>query len=275
MKEFDCSMGFGSRAGKQKRLLPFVGILLVLGCLSGLFVLPNSAFAQNTCNDLPSNAEWNDGMKNVVQLVQANRFTDARTKARTLSRICDQSPMLHYMQGKIAEGLGESAEALLHYQKASEYTYLFAVEPEMAKKIWYARYENEHPERTAESLEESAKQSEIKYHEGTSALMSQFHDDIKSRNYKMMWTGIGVGIGGVVLLGTGLGLWSKYYNNPLDKNHKHVEMSYKLSIGLMGVGSVLTLSGVILAAVFGNYYKKDQAYSFDVSPTGAAFRMVF
>ena len=208
----------------EKPLLMHPLVLLLSLCMLFWLGMPEAAFAQDACLYLTNNSGWNEGIKSVSQLIQAGNYTQARIEAKTLSQICDQSPVLHYMQGKIAQEMGEKSDALLHYQKASEYTYQFAVEPDMARKIWYARYENEHPERTAKSLEESARQNESKIYENTSELMSEFHKDIKARNYKMMWTGIGLGIGGLALLGTGVGLWASGYSyDMLDKDHHHAE----------------------------------------------------
>lgn len=259
---------------KKQNIIHLI-LACILSCMTCL-LLPVNAIAQDSCTDVTQNPEWNNGIQALVQLIQSNNYTDAQVQAKTLSRICDQSPVLHYMQAKIAQETGNKSDALLHYQKASEYTYRFAVEPDMARKIWYARYENEHPERTAKSLEENAARNELRLKENTSDLLSQFQEDQKQRHKQMMWTGIGLSVGGVVLLGTGIGLWGYYYNKPLNNKHDHTVIGYKMSIGLMGVGSALTLTGVILAGIFGHWYKQsDQVYSFDIQPTGASFRMVF
>ncbi|MBQ9396337.1 MAG: hypothetical protein IJU23_12615 [Proteobacteria bacterium] len=251
-----------------------IALFVILLCLIGL--VPSIAFAEDNCKNLESNKEWTRQHEELVELIQAMDYDKAQALAKRMSKICDQTPALHYMQGKIAEELGNKSDALLHYQKASEYTYQFAVAPDMAKKIWYARYENEHPERTAQSLKESAEQNETRLKENTSSLLAQFREEQKLRNYKLMWTGIGLGIGGAALLGTGLGLWSGYYNEPLDTNHKHVVVGYKMSLALMGTGTAFTLTGIILAGLFGHWYKQsDVSYSFDIVPNGAMFRMDF
>lgn len=251
-------------------------IALLLLCSIGLVLVPTIAVAQDTCKNLDSNKEWTRQHQELKQLIQAGNYTKAQSYAKQMSKLCDQTPVLHYMQGKIAEELGNKSDALLHYQKASEYTYQYAVDPDTAKKIWYARYENEHPERTEQSLKENAEQNEFKLKENTTNLLAQFREDQRQRNYKLMWTGIGLSIGGAALLGTGLGLWSGYYNEPLDTNRKHVVVGYKMSLALMGTGAAFTLTGAILAGLFGHWYKQsDVSYSFDIHPNGALFRMVF
>ena len=264
-----------------------IAVLSSLGILC-LFILPLKASAQDACNDLTANAEWNDGIQEVTRLVQSNLYPEAQAKAKKLSYICDKSPLLHYIQGKIDEELGQKTDALLHYQKASEYTYQFAVNPDMAKKIWYARYENEHPERTAKGLEESAKQSELKLNENTSALTTQFMNDIRERNYKLMWAGAGLGIGGLVLLGTGLGLIQStpqaadlHYNGfDLNKGGKQytqsTNTSFVVSCALISSGAALAITGIILTGIFGyKYTHNDTQYSLSVMPNQVAFGIQF
>ena len=80
---------------------------LVSLCMIWLLGMPASAHAQDACDNLNANAEWNDGIQEITKLVQGNFLTEAQAKAKKLSYICDKSPVLHYIQGKIAEGLDQ------------------------------------------------------------------------------------------------------------------------------------------------------------------------
>lgn len=267
----------------------FVTALLL--CVLGLLIHPQIAFAQDACNELSTNTEWNNGIKVITQLIQSNRYDDARVKAKSLSRICDHSPVLHYLQGKIAHEMGQKQDALLYYQKASEYTYKIEVDPDLAKKIWYARYENEHPERTAESIKETdilLKDKDSLY-TNTTHQFNQFSEDIKSDYYKWMWAGAGIGLGGLVLAGTGIGLlvnnsdpaiirFEEIMGNGEKRYTQKPNTNFVVSCVLMSSGAVLAITGAVLTGVFGykySHWTEHAEYSIVVSPNNAALSIQF
>ena len=172
-------------------------ISLAVFCLG----MQANALAQDSCKELNTNEIWKEGMKELSGQIQNGRYDEARLTSRRLAEICTQSPVLNYMQGKIAELQGNRTDALLYYQKASEYTYLLAVEPEMARKIWYARYENENPERTARSIREKDEKVQMQLDASSDKIQGLEH-----KLYQVLWTGAGIGIGGLVMLGTGIGI---------------------------------------------------------------------
>ena len=127
--------------------------LLISLLLTARFLLiPMPAIAQDRCEHLNEDSEWTEGLKKLIATMQNNEMKTAKGQAKALSEICSESPALNYLQGKIEESLGNSSRAHYYYQKSSENTYRFAVEPNTAKMIWYARYENEHPDRTDVTL---------------------------------------------------------------------------------------------------------------------------
>ena len=53
-------------------------------------------------------------------------------------------------------GSGDEERAKIYFQKSSESLSIMAADPGLSRKIWYTRYESEHPESTAEALQEKA-----------------------------------------------------------------------------------------------------------------------
>lgn len=268
-----------------------------------LLLLPLTATAQDQCATIGQNPQWTDGLKQLVSTMQANDMQSAKLQAKELADICPNAPMLNYLQGKIAEALGETQDALYYYQKASENTYTFAVDPDNAKKIWYARYETEHPERTASALTSSneklqAIETELAQSQSDNAkLLDNIHtleaSELKTSK-TLMWTGVGSAAGGLALVGAGVGLifsgtkYEKVANGEItvttkDSNNILVidetkinkytyTTNYTTGWMMIGIGSAFTVAGTILTAIYGYKYthSKSEQFSFQVSPFGSA-----
>ena len=249
-----------------------------------LLFMPQIAAAQDTCQNLNTNAEWNTGIKELVQLVQNNLYDQAKVKAKQMSQQCEKSPVLNYIQGKIAEGLDDSVSARLYFQKASEYTYTYYVDKDMAQKIWYARYENEHPERTAKGIEESERQFNEKLTSQKEKLDLQQENEALRSYHSLMWVGTGIGIAGLAMLGTGIGLYVndndpvEWPDDNLSKYHYKNKPKYDVAWALIGAGTALTVGGVLFTGIYGYRYtraKKGATISINVAPNFATFNMEF
>lgn len=255
-----------------------------------LFALPTAASAQDKCATIGSDPEWAAGLKQIVDTMQAEDWQTAKQQAKSLSLICPHAPVLNYLRGKIAEQLGEKQDALYFFQNASESTYTFAVDPETAKKIWYARYENEHPERTASAIElknetTNALEAEIASLKETNANLEYERLDINVQNAKtLMWTGVGIGAGGLALTGTGIALIFISQSSKIKRDpNKGYEVSnnpvYATGWGLAGLGAGLLVTGAVLTGIYGYKYQKFKAQhndiSFGISPTSIRFSMTF
>ncbi len=254
-------------------------ILQHLLCSSVLWILAlssQSLQAQEACKDLNANEAWNEGMQQLSSQIQNGQYDEARLTSKLLSEICSQSPVLNYMQGKIAEGQGNRQDALLFYQKASEYTYLLAVAPDMAKKIWYARYENENPERTAKSIQEKDEKVQMQLDASSDRIQGLEH-----KLYQVLWTGAGIGLGGLAMLGTGIGLLFANGNEASEiKDHESddgtIIYSYKNNVNytaawsLVGAGAALTVAGAIVTGIYGYQYTHLNSFtSLSISLVGA------
>ncbi|MBQ8038154.1 MAG: hypothetical protein IJ268_14290 [Proteobacteria bacterium] len=254
-----------------------------------MFLLPTAASAQDGCSTIRSNPEWTSGLKQLVDTMQANDWQTAKQQAKSLSLICPNAPVLNYLRGKIAEQLDEKQDALYYFQNASEGTYTFAVDPETAKKIWYARYESENPERTAEALElknktASAREAEIAELKKVNASAEFKLNDLNAQNAKpLMWTGVGIGAGGLALTGTGVALLFISHPSKIERdNEKGYNVKndplYSVGWGVTGLGAGLLVTGAVLAGIYGYKYQKFKTQnnlSFGISPTSISFSMTF
>ncbi len=267
-----------------------------LTLLMWLFV-HNTALAQEPCGDLLKNGAWTNGINEIVQKLGTGEDLDtAWIKSKELFEICSQSPTLNYLTGRLAEERQNKVDALYYYQKASEYTYVFAVEPELAKEIWYKRYLAENPDLSAEEVdglkqkidEQTTELARLRRVEENYSVMREtkaFEDKV------LMWTGAGTGLVGLAVAGAGIGLVMKSKEAPCDiklvsektetkatRIQSDVKVSYLTGWTLVGAGSALAITGAILAGVYGyrvTHQNGDNNYSFQVSPVGAAFSMTF
>ena len=267
--------------------------ILLLLCLD----TPECA-AQDNCGALNGNPAWTNGLQGLIDAIQNNDLQNAQMLSKQLADICPNAPTLNYLQGKVYEKLGDTSNALYYYQKASENTYTFAVDPGTAQKIWYARYEFEHPERseqsvTSQNAELDALRAELDTLKAENHKLDelvQYHAPYKEAQYqtiqKLMWTGVGVAAGGLAFAGAGAALVALYEPNIISK-HDDGKSAYTYkedpthSIGwaLIGVGGGLLLGGVILAGIYGYKYKnfqtEDPDISFNLSPNGLSFKCIF
>lgn len=252
-----------------------------LGIALGLFLFPFNASAQNKCGTLDNNTEWISGMQQLIETIKTEDMPKAKLQAKALADICADAPTLNYLQGKIAEALGEKQDALYYYQKASENTYTFAIDPDNAKKIWYARYENEHPERTASAL--ASNSESMSALEAKNARLEEINAQHLESYKKLLWAGVGIGAGGLVLAGTGAALVAMSHSSKFEKPDD--DLPYKVSDDPMhatgwvftGLGSGLLLTGAILAGIYGHKYKQplDDNFTFNISPNRISFSMKF
>ncbi len=288
---------------KARKNLMKPGLLGLLVLNLGL-LLP--AKAQAGCDDLENNDEWNAAMKSVIDDYSAGNYKEAHNTAKWLSEeICAESPLLLYTQGKIFAAMGDENKARFYYQKASETTYKFAVTPDMAQKIWNARYESEHPDRTEKSVEEKNKKIEAlekdvnRLTAKNIELSSRTESDFSELNYHekssktVMWVGVGTGIAGLALLTTGVILvaqnldkpasFEKDTTNPYHSKYK-VRDAYSGGWAVTGSGIALTVLGTALAGYFGYKFthinksessSESEEMTLSLTPSGAAFSMTF
>lgn len=268
--------------------------------LGGGILFNTQASYADECNEVSSDPSWNESMQMLADMVGDKKFEDAHRLAKQMNARCSRSPMMNFIEGKMSESEGNLEEAKFFYQKASEYTYEFAVSPDVSKRIWYARYEFEHPERTEVGIkrlvdeklaienEKLAKEAELTAAQTTIVEHDAFYAQKLEEEYKLaMWTGTGIGIAGVAMLATGLGLIAsmsdedKYEErgNNVDKVKSYkISNRYNAGWAMFGIGIAATVSGAIVSGIFGyklTHIERETSMAIQLSPTSASFSMTF
>lgn len=247
----------------MNRIYKKLGWLRYVVVALGLVCLPTFAQAEEDCDSLEENATWNEGLMTISNALTEKDYETAKKQARVLNAICSRSPILNYMQGKIAMAQNDEVEARFFFQKASEATYEFAVTPELSQKIWYDRYEAEHPERTAEAVNRSNEEFQLKLSETATSFESKLEtkkerlEKAEKLNRIGLWSSVGVGVVGLAALGTGIGLAVSSKDTAVKINYNsapktgEVKGEYVAGWSLIGAGIVATVVGAALSGVYG------------------------
>lgn len=271
----------GMMPGFIGEVMKFVRIALLV---AGLSLFSSNAMAQQSgeaCRNLDGNSEWNELLQKMQRFHEKGLYLDALDVAQKMTKICSKSPMLNYYIAIEYQGLKENVKALSYLQRASDYISDFVVSPEVSKEIWYARYEAEFPSHTQANIdrmnseiEELNEKVQILEKDNSAGQMvsneivknsqqSYFRD--KDYLYRLMWTGIGVGIGGAVAGIGGAVLLGIYHDerearyvlsDKTDKHPKEMRIMNKLGWGLIGGGGALLISGAIVGGLAGTWYKQ-------------------
>lgn len=280
----------------------------LIGCLLGGFLgmtwMTSDAAAQTGisegCHTLVDNTTWNDGILVLHKAIESKDYEAGLKVAATLTNICAESPILNYYVGLAMQGQGDNVKSLIYFQKASQFISEFTVTPEVSRRIWYSRYEGEYPERTEDSvnrrteenkrlasdnadlskrLTEAERTIETLTH-SNNTLSEQLLADAKTRYATTMWTGVGIGIAGI-LVSVGGGLLVKFSNN-IDSNE--ITPQYISGWAMFGGGIGLTIAGAVVAGIGGWQYthvgskdtvSDDISVSLHFNGTGATFGMTF
>ena len=275
---------------RPKMLRKDVGFVAALVVNIALMFTAVSAYAQDGCQNIGQSEEWRFDMQALDKAVQEGDLSNAQVISERMYETCPNAPLLNYVQGKMYEKLGDKQKALFSYQKASENTYHFAVDPNTAQKIWYARYEFEHPERTSDALEIQKEvmanlQAQCDSHlEALNTYKDEHHQEIE----KWMWAGTGIGAGGLALIGTGAALVALYPASTITQENKdehkgpyvvHDDAAHSVGLALIGVGAGLLVGGSVLAGIYGYKYTHFKTENTDMSlsfaPNGVSFGLNF
>lgn len=262
-----------------------VMVLALIFCVG----VPLTAFADN-CKNLEKDKKWTEGFKKLNELITDQNWSEALDEAHKLYAYCDRSPLINFYLGHIYQEMGNEKNALNYLRKATDNTDEFAVTGPVLERIWYERYEAEHPDARPENI---AKMKEALKNVSAEKMQSEFDsalslEKVRSNYAAGLWTGVGLAGAGLVLGGVGAGMYinSKddevdfIYEAPADPKDPKVTVKQGryVDVGIMAAGVGLLLSGAIVAGIFGHHYaqiKKMDDVSFNFSPMSVDFSFRF
>ena len=253
--------------------------------------------AHASCDNIDTNPTWNQKLKEVQTAYKAGEYQKAIQIAQSMTSICSDSPALNYYIARSYSALNEPTKASFYYERATNKLSDFRVSPEIAKQIWYGRYEAEYPELSQKYVNElkaeNLRLSNDKYKTEQSQTISKTVDYTyeKHKASVVLWTGVGFGIVGLGLTGTGIGLivtQKDKINRKAVTDSENYDLGYKLTntdtylagIALTGIGGAFALLGTLMAGIGGyqyNHIKMNEttALSFDVSPNSLGMQLTF
>jgi hypothetical protein len=280
------------------------------------------------CEGLGDNPDWQNGMNAIRDAFDKADYDAVLLKGEDLSFICSRSPKLNYYIASAHAAKGSYSDAAAFFEIAGDATRDFETAPDLVQKIYYGRYEAEHPERseaavtaltqeneslrkertllskTNESLEKQM--AAVRSHSGATPSGDSSDDaaricltDKLADDKAGLWTGVGVGAGGIVLTIVGSVLVTKmdkykhtgFHEEQLDaaeaakygRQAGSVRVQdYKVSEGyvagwtLLGAGIAFTVTGAVLSGIYGYKVSHDEdRFALGISPFGASFGMTF
>ncbi len=255
------------------------------GACSLIWLSP--AFADN-CDNLGNNKAWVNTFNQLNEAYEGGDYNTALQHSHELENICELSPILNYTIAYIHKGLGDNEKYLFYLQKSTQNTDRFSVGKELLDKIWSDKYIAAYPDADPENIKRineklEATTAELSRLVATTITKEESYQ-IQSDDYKTtMWIGAGIGIGGLVLGGVGAAL--VVTSDPIKFKSSHeLPAKYKeeplhiVGWSLVGVGSALTITGAVLAGIYGYKYKRAKDYmnlTFNISPTSASLAFQF
>ena len=261
------------------QILTIHGKLILLFAIALSCFISTQAFAGD-CSEIANNREWIEGINKLQEYYKAENYDAIIETAKPLFQICGDSPTLLFFTGTAIEKKGETERALIYYTKASENLTAIATNVSVSKSIWYKRYELEHPDRTEDAVAaQNAKIAELEQQQLINSTNTSLDESKKFET--ILWTGVGVGIAGVALIGTGAGVAASVQKGDLirPKDGK-LGIAPKFTTGwaLIGTGIGMTVAGAVMAGIGGYHYSKaksDAVMTFNASPMSASFAMTF
>ena len=266
-------------------------------CLLGSMAAPMEACA-SPCDNLDNNPAWTSGMTKMNNAYIAGDWNEALKIGKELQNICNDSPFLNYTLANIYKNQNNKERHLFFLERATEQTRNFVVDNDMLNRMWNDKYIAAHPEADPETIKKQmneldvANRTLIDRDYEIQALKKELADSKKNLEdniemYKsLLWTGVGIGIGGLALTATGSALvitsdaidFKENFNGP----HKYTEKTeHVLGWALIGTGAALAITGSVLAGVYGYKYshhkdnQTDVELSFSVLPNYTSIKVEF
>ena len=278
---------------------------LILSCTSvgmGLCGLLWLSLAYADCNALDSNDAWRQGFNQLSSAYKQKEWKVALNQSRQLEEICDLSPALNYTIAKIYQNMGDDEKYLFYLQKATLNTEKMVVDKDMLDQMWADKFLAAHPEATQDNIEArkrqilklqselldsyrtlDARSYEIQTLKNELEVSRRTLEDNITLYKNLTWIGTGIGAGGIVMTSVGVAMvlmsepfsFSQGFASP---NKYKEDIVHALGWTFIGMGSALTVTGAVLAGVYGYKYmhnKDNVDLAFEVFPTSVTLKIVF
>ena len=189
----------------------------------------------------------------------ANEDYDAAlADVKEMQEICSRAPVLNYMTGILYRRAGDETKALFYLQMATASAEEFKVRGELLERIWYERYEAEHPEAKRSNLDLSQQQMQeiAKENEKLKREALILKKETADNAYSLVWTGVGIGAAGLILTtagGTLIGTMGEPFEVSKEKKVRHKGIN-DAGWAMIGAGIGLTVAGAIVAGIAGYQY---------------------
>ncbi|MBO4351422.1 MAG: hypothetical protein J6A01_10820 [Proteobacteria bacterium] len=254
-------------------------------CAVVVVIMGHTAFAESdACMTLDKNQHWTDEFNSLMANYKTQQYDEALKHADKLNKICSRSPALNFSIAQIYHAMGDDAKGLFYIQRATNSTEQFAVKGDLLERMWYTRYEMEHPDAAPESIKKLRNDNErlrseaevLREQEAQRKITEAEEFMTRKSHYAIgMWTGVASAGLGIVLTGVGAGLFAANRDDAISFNNDNAKVSVKPAnyayMGLMGAGIGLTVIGAAFAGIIGYHYLKlqnDSDLSMNISPAG-------
>ena len=245
-----------------------------------------------SCDNLDQNSTW---LSLHQKLSDAYKQEDWRTViqySKQLEAICDRAPVLNYIIARTHKSLGDDEKYLFYLQKATQNTEHFATDKDILDRMWSEKYIATHPEADPQNIAELNNTITLltadleKYQiDSKNSISSEQYIENQMTDYKTpLWIGTGIGIGGIAFAALGATLlvvspepFTFIPKPPVPGKYKE-NTTHALGWSFVGAGTAMTITGAILAGIYGYKYKhrKDNlSISFNISPVDASIHFGF
>ncbi len=244
------------------------------------------------CDSINENQVWTQHFSLMQDAVKNNNDEEAFKQFKTLKQICSRSPALNYLISLTYIHSEQKLKALEYIILATRNTAEFEVEQEFTRKIWSLRYELENPEYSSDNVEKNKKQLDMMIednnrlqNENAALLQNNIH-----HASAVMWTGVGIGISGLVLAGAG-GLVLSLVDDPVseklslyEKNNQiyqkyEINGKYIAAWTILGTGIAATIAGIVMTSIGAAQYvqanHKNDPFALELGPRGALLQWTF
>lgn len=260
--------------------------ILHLFLFFAVMVIPSLAMADENCTDLDKNEQWMNGLTELSSLYSAGNYDQLIKKGKSLLDICSVSPTLNYFIAKAYHEKGDAQKELYYLQIGTRNSQHMEVSADVLEKMWKDRIYLEYPEVSPNSVE----QLKIENQQLKSKMMSDNLNAIDDNSemvfhYKtMMWSGVGIGSTGLVMLAAGAALVALQKDSAVEfdpsdnPTRARAGAKYVAGWSLLGAGIAATVVGATLSGLFAYYLtttKPDDTISLNLSPFSAEMTIHF